>query len=234
MVFLRLLVDPTFLFSFGVFLVPAVIAPSTNAAIRYLTMPIVLGAFGFLAAVLYFTHFLTGHCVNLTARDQRLANWFLCNGVFFNSFLDVFAGQFQLMGLMSEQYLIVDPRYKLGLHNYAGQAVFMTSLAELFFQAPLCIATYWGYHHNAPWRCVTELAASILHLSGIWWMYIPEALTGFPHVVADKNFEFTFNHVLYYWFGYWCCGLLWTVLPVWIIWKTARETADTFETVKSR
>jgi len=209
-------------------------ATSRNEVIEYLSNYVFLGSFGFLVVVQLFTHFLSGRCVKLSVQDRRIANWFLCNGVFFNLFLDVFAGQFHLMGIMSEQYVTLDPRYKFGLHHDGGQAVFMTSLVELLVQSPLCILTYWGYHHNASWRRVTELLASMWHLGGIWWMYLPEALRGFPYVEADKNFEFSFRFLMYYWFGYWFCGILWTIIPLWITWKTGKEISDAIEMVKSK
>uniref|UniRef100_A0A6B2LPM2 EXPERA domain-containing protein n=1 Tax=Arcella intermedia TaxID=1963864 RepID=A0A6B2LPM2_9EUKA len=140
--------------------------------------------------------------------------------------MDVFAGQFQWMGMMSQHYLKVDPRYIHGLSHVSGHSVFMTSMVELLLQTPLCIATYWGFHHQSPWRRVTQLAASILHLSGMWWMYYPEALAGFPHLEIDRNFEFTFDHILYYWFGYCFCCTLWTVVPVYMCYKAAKEISQ--------
>lgn len=83
---------------------------------------------------------------------KRVANWFLANGVYFNLFLDVVSGQFQMMGEMTVQYNVVEPRYALGPLSDAGASVFMTSMLELFFQSPLCLLTYWGYHRNASWR----------------------------------------------------------------------------------
>jgi hypothetical protein len=57
-----------------------------------------------------------------------------------------------MMGEMSSQYLIVEPRYKLGLYEAEGVSVFMTSMLELLVQSPLCLAVYYGYHRNRPWR----------------------------------------------------------------------------------
>lgn len=56
------------------------------------------------------------------------------------------------MGEMSRQYLIVEPRYSLGLFECEGVSVFMTSILELLFQSPLCLAVYWAYHRNRPYR----------------------------------------------------------------------------------
>lgn len=57
-----------------------------------------------------------------------------------------------MMGEMSKQYLIVEPRYALGLFHSEGVSVFMTSMLEILVQSPLCLAAYWAYHRNRPYR----------------------------------------------------------------------------------
>ena len=37
----------------------------------------------------------SGPCMELTRNDAWVASWYLANGFFFNSMMDVFAGQFQ-------------------------------------------------------------------------------------------------------------------------------------------
>jgi len=209
-----LIFDLTFWFTVAVILVPVVLVyPHQEKMFTYISLPSIWGSFVLLFVVLVFTH-LFGTTHTLSARQQRIANWFLCNGVFINIFLDVFAGQFQWSGLMTEQYNILEPRYVMGLYHDAGQVVFMTSMLELLLQAPLCLITYWGFYHNTGWKEATGIIASVLHFTGIWWMYVPEILRGFPHIPADRNFRFSFHDILYYWFGFWfCCGL-WTLVPI--------------------
>ncbi len=94
----------------------------------------------------------------------------------FQTCTDVFAGQFQLMGEMSKQYLNVEPRYLLGPIVVDGQGVFWTSMCELFFQSPLCLLCFYGYHTRAAWRRPAEIIVSVLHIAGVWWFYVPEGL----------------------------------------------------------
>eukprot|EP01126_Amoeba_proteus_P006940 TRINITY_DN12459_c0_g2_i6.p1 TRINITY_DN12459_c0_g2~~TRINITY_DN12459_c0_g2_i6.p1 ORF type:complete len:231 (+),score=22.66 TRINITY_DN12459_c0_g2_i6:164-856(+) len=221
--------DPSIVFTTGVLLVPLIYVDDVKGGIGYLTQPSILLSFALLAIVLYLTHWTEGKNRVLSPRDQRVANWFLCNGVFFNLFLDVIAGQFQMMGEMSKQYLIVEPRYKHGLYEEAGVSVFMTSMCELFFQAPICLLVYWSYHRNKPYRRVLEIVVCILHVCGVWFFYVPEALRGFPHVKADYGFSFSFHMLLYYWFGFWFCGLLWVILPLTILCTAAKELSHIVE-----
>jgi len=208
-----LIFDITFWFTMAVIVLPAALVyPDEKKIVEYFSLPTIWGGFVYLFIVLIVTH-LCGNRVTLTSKEQRVANWFLMNGVFYNTFLDVFAGQFQMSGLLTTEYNIIEPRYKMGLYHDAGQVVFMTSMIELLIQAPLCIVTYWGYYHNASWRYVTGVIVSVLHFSGVWWMYIPEALRNFPHIPADRIFRFSFTDIVYYWFAFWFCGLLWTIIP---------------------
>jgi len=149
-----------------------------------------------------------------------MAYWFLMNGVFYNLFLDVVSGQFQLMDEMSRQYLKVEPRYELGPHNVHGQSVFWTSMCEIFFQSPLCLMVYFGYRRGKPWRRPVEIIASLLHVAGVWFFYVPEAFAGFDHLGGwPKTLKeaLTFERVVFFWFGFWFCGILWTVVPLMVI-----------------
>ena len=93
--------DPTALFTVAVLTLPAVLelAHNTNptaksgieSALRYLTWPMLWLSFAFCYAVLHVT--ASGPCVELNERDRRIAFWFLCNGVWYNLFLDVVSGQ---------------------------------------------------------------------------------------------------------------------------------------------
>lgn len=138
--------DPTFLFATGVMLVPLSKCDTVNESIDYVTQPSFIAPF-----ILFFLVRLivkaTAPKASLTSTENMIANWFLCNAVFFNLFLgissaslrfcsilDVVAGQFQSMGEMSVQYLKVEPRYQHGLHHDSGSVVFITSMMELFIQ----------------------------------------------------------------------------------------------------
>jgi len=221
-----LIFDITFWFTMAVMFLPcALVYPDTKRMMVYLYNPTFWGAYVYLFLVLLVTH-LFGKTKVLSGQQQRIANWFLCNGVFYNCFLDVFAGQFQIGGLMTEQYNKLEPRYLYGLTNDlpAGQTVFMTSMLELFIQGPLCLLTYWGFYHNASWRYVTGIIVSVLHICGTWYMYIPEILLNFPHVPADTKFRFSFDDIIYFWFGFCFCSLLWTIIPLTMIFKLSSQS----------
>lgn len=118
-----LLSDPTFLFATIVMLVPLSKCETSNQAVEYITQPTFITPFILFFVVRWLvqsTYRRRPGTQKLSQRDIRVANWFLCNGVFFNFFLDVVAGQFQSMGEMSVQYLKVEPRYQHGLHHDSG------------------------------------------------------------------------------------------------------------------
>lgn len=94
---------------------------------------------------------------------------------------------------MSDLYLFVDPRYKLGLNDDSGEVVFMVSMLELLFQAPACLAAYYAYRRGKAWAPLAQFVASLLHVVGVFFMYLPELLRGFPHLDADTNWTFSFQ-----------------------------------------
>ena len=44
--------------------------------------------------------------VELSSVDSMVASWYLCNGFFYNSMMDVFAGQFQSWQTMTHRYVM--------------------------------------------------------------------------------------------------------------------------------
>ena len=216
--------DPSILFTASVILVPLVYCPDLPAAIAYLTQPSLLASFVLVAAIIGATR--AGPCVALAPRESRLAFWFLANGVYFNLFLDVVAGQFQLMGEMSKQYNFVEPRYALGYLSDAGAPVFMTSMLELFCHSPLGVLTFVAYSRGWPQRHLAAFAVSMLHVIGVMYFYVPEVLNGFRHLggwPASLEEGLSFHRLLFFWFGFWFCGTLWVVIPLLIIRHTWGE-----------
>lgn len=171
-------VDPTVAFTAAVVLLPLVFVTDTASAIAYLTHPTMLAALAVTAALVLFA----GPGAALAPHERRLAYWFLCNGVFYNLFLDVVAGQAQSFGLMTAQYNRVEPRYALGYLSDAGVPVFMTSALEALFQAPLGVFAFVAIRRGWPQRHAAALALSILHAAGVWYFYVPEVLNGFAHL----------------------------------------------------
>jgi len=217
---LDLLFDPTFWFATLVMLVPLSKCDTTNQIVAYITQSTFISPFVLFFLAKLVVGWTKPKTVSLSSRDMRVANWFLCNAVFFNLFLDVIAGQFQSMGEMSVQYLKVEPRYLPGLYSDSGSVVFMTSMLELFFQSPLCFLAYYSYVHKKFYRTAVEIIVCVLHTTGVWYFYVPEVLRGYPHVLADHNFTFSQDHLLYYWFGFWIASSIWVFVPYFIA-KTA-------------
>ena len=74
--------------------------------------------------------------VELSGWEVWIASWYLINGFFFNSMMDVFAGQFQSWSGMTDFYNALEPRYaKVG--TYDGVTVQVSFIFFLF----LCILT---------------------------------------------------------------------------------------------
>jgi len=156
------------------------LAAGLSAAVKYLFSPVMLLSYLYLYMVVRVSH--AGETVKLSPRDKRVALWFLMNGIYYNLFLDVVSGQFQMNDLMTFQYNIVEPRYQYGPMDPRGQSVFWTSMCELFFQSPFCILAYYGYVRGKAWRRPLEIVIGCLHIAGVWWFYVPEAFAGFPHL----------------------------------------------------
>jgi hypothetical protein len=225
-VYAGLFSDPTVLFTAAVLCTPLLFVRTFSGALAYLLQPLLLASYALFAGVLWFT--ARGRCVPLSAGDLALARWALCNGVYYNLFLDVFAGQFQLLGEMTVQYNRVEPRYALGAGDPVGAPVFFTSMMELLFQAPLGLLTFCLVHRGAPGRHTAALVLSVLHAAGVWYFYVPEALNGFknlggwPKTAAEAV---SFERLLFFWFGFWFCGLLWTTVAVIVGARAARAIA---------
>jgi hypothetical protein len=220
--------DPTVLFTFLVMIIPSIFCPDLISVIRYLTTPMLVLALIFMFLVLKVT--AQGKCVELNDRDRRVAFWFLMNGVFYNLFLDVVSGQFQMMDEMSRQYLKVDPRYAIGHLKVEGQSVFWTSMCEIFFQSPFCLLCFYGYHRNRPWRRPLEIIVSILQVAGVWWFYLPEAFSGFQQLGGHPPNKFggifSMHNLLFHWFGFWFMGTLWVTVGISITWTAFWDLAE--------
>ena len=219
--------DPTVIFTALVLLLPILLSPSPAAGLSYFFHPLLLLSYALLAALLWLAR--SRPCAPLSPSELRLARWCLCNGLYFNLFLDVFAGQFQALGEMTVQYNRVEPRYALGPLSDAGAAVFMTSMLELCAQAPLGICAFLLLHRGSPWRHTAVLLLSALHLCGVWYFYIPEILNGFAHLggwpqsVAEA---LSLHRIIFFWFGFWFCGMgVWVIVPSLYGYSAAREIA---------
>ena len=87
------------------------------------------------------------------------------------------------------------------------------SLVELFLAGPLCLAVYLAYYTGSNYRRPLEIVTAVCQLYGAIVFAGSEILNGLPHVNPDWNLDFTFDHVLYFWFAFVFCELLWIVVP---------------------
>mmetsp|Transcript_70727 Transcript_70727/g.166789 ORF Transcript_70727/g.166789 Transcript_70727/m.166789 type:complete len:113 (+) Transcript_70727:388-726(+) len=110
----------------------------------------------------------------------------------------------------------------------------MVSMMELFFQAPLCVLTFYAYHRQCSWRRVLEIVVGVLHVAGVWFMYAPVPFKGFSHLPFAQDPFLSFNKVFYVHFGFWFCGALWTFIPLHIAYTAASEIAEHTKPISKR
>ena len=115
--------------------------------------------------------------------DAWIASWYLCNGFFFNSMMDVFAGLLQAWPTMTGRYNELEPRYALA-GTCAGVTVVLTSWQELLVQAPCGLALFYAYWRGAPWQLPLEIVFNSWSVAGVLYFYGSEPALGFPHVHA--------------------------------------------------
>ena len=227
--FSRMLVDPTVYFCWFCLLSPVFLICKLEwgATIKYLTTPYLWVSFLYLFFVLWYTHFHNGKTRILSPSEHRIANWFLCNGVYFTLFLDVFSGQFQRMDAMTTAYNKVECRYLHGLEDDAGITVFMTSMMELLFQSPLCLLCYYAVHHRRPYRHAAIVVVCALQAAGCWYYYVGELLGDFRHCGGwpkDLAEALTFERLFFFWFSFFVLGLgVWIIVPYRIAKRSWKE-----------
>lgn len=153
----------------------------------------------------------------LSTRESYIASWYLVNGFFFNSMMDVFAGQFQTWTTMSARYLELEPRY--AMRGYVGVVVLLTSLQELLVQTPCGLLLFFAYWRGASWRLGVEVVFNVCSVGGVWYFYVSEAMLGFPYVHApfrdgrmDLSTAFTFEMLYKFWLGFVIFPGLWAMM----------------------
>lgn len=163
-----------------------------------------------------------GRLKKLSKADAFAASWYLCNGFFFNSMMDVFAGQFQSWAIMTERYNELEPRYALAA-SYDGVTVFLTSWQEILIQCPCGLALFYAYWRGKGWRYPLEIVFNCWSVAGVWYFYVSEPVLGFPHVhspfkVVGGKWEvlteemFTFETIYKFWIGFVIFPGLWAIV----------------------
>mmetsp|Transcript_11568 Transcript_11568/g.42309 ORF Transcript_11568/g.42309 Transcript_11568/m.42309 type:complete len:245 (-) Transcript_11568:287-1021(-) len=214
--------DPTVLFIAGCVATPAVLSP--EKAREHFTDPFLLGALALtILTILVGTALRRG---DLSPRDRRVATWYLLNGSIIHILMDGLVGTHGLEGLcgprgfaevlplMDAQYRKLDGRFNMSFGDHRGSCVYLVSLVELFVAGPLCLAVYVAYVSHSPYRRPLEIVTAVSQLYGAVVFAGSEILNGLPNVHPDWDLEFSFDHVLYFWFAFVFCELLWVVVPL--------------------
>ena len=174
---------------------------------------------------------------SLSYADASKASWYFCNGFFFNSMMDVFAGQLQSWPVMSERYVQLEPRYGMA-DTYDGVTVILTSLQEICIQAPLGLVLFYACWRNKDWRAPVEIVFNMWSVAGVLYFYGSEFILKFPHVHSpyDENKVFQwgkafddFDTVYKFWIGFVILPGLWVVAGVWLAIQAVQEIAATTE-----
>ena len=203
---------------------------STNMMLSYLfSWPVLV--FSSIGLATIFATFRDGSTTKLEPADRLAASWYFCCGFFFNSMMDVCAGQLQAWPMMSERYKQLEPRY-LMTNEYAGMPVLVTSLQEIFIQAPLGLLLFFGYYRNRSWTKPLEIVFNMWCVAGVLYYYGSEPLLNFPIVHApasDWNNAFTFETLYLFWFGFVIMPCLFAAVGVILTVKAVRHISAALE-----
>ena len=140
----------------------------------------------------------------LQTSEKLAASWYFCCGFFFNSMMDVFAGQLQAWPMMSERYKQLEPRYTMA-GKYEGITVLITSIQELLIQTPCGLVLFYGYWNRKSWTKPIEIVFNMWCIAGVAYYYGSEPLLNFPIVhspAADGSNYFAFETLYLFWFGF--------------------------------
>eukprot|EP01060_Flectonema_neradi_P002445 TRINITY_DN114_c6_g1_i2.p1 TRINITY_DN114_c6_g1~~TRINITY_DN114_c6_g1_i2.p1 ORF type:complete len:258 (+),score=28.72 TRINITY_DN114_c6_g1_i2:42-815(+) len=208
-------------------------ADTTNAdRIEMITCPYVFGPVLLTIAVYVISH-VCGKRVTLSDKDSVKAGWYLFNGTIIMMLMDGFAGGLQAVPLLSPQYLKVDARYvclfflpltpcttrkhrhlffKKNRYADKDSSAVMIAYIEIFMQTPACLITYLCYCWNHPLKYPMEIVTCTLHFMGTVAFAGPVILSDFEHVYVDRNFEFTPDHLVFFWFAF-GINTMWIIVP---------------------
>jgi len=205
---------------------PTITATPLNPIHQLTAWPVLLW-FAICGGVIHYTFHDKDKLDFLMPLEITIASWYLINGFFFNSMMDVFAGQFQSWSGMTEYYNALEPRYaKVG--TYDGVTVQLTSWQELLIQTPCGLLLFYGYWTRQSWRYPLELIFNCWSVAGVWYFYLSEPLLNFPHVHApfddqgrfDSTQAWTFETLWKFWIGFVIFPGLWTVVGVALMYRS--------------
>ncbi|MES1913771.1 MAG: hypothetical protein MHM6MM_005930 [Cercozoa sp. M6MM] len=221
---LSILVDPTVWFCIFCLIVPpgmAYLNGRPEEVIPFFLDRVPLSLLILLIATVLITH--SGKTVKLSKADQMTARWYLLNGVLIHIGMDGLVGTLHQWKLFDEQYKIMDRRFIV-----EHSVPWTIGLIEITHHAPLALLTYYGYWHGKKWARLMEIVTCCFHYAGALFFVIPELKDGAINIPFDWNLDFTFHHVLYFWF---CFGanFIWMFLPAGLAWRAGKRVVEDLE-----
>ena len=189
--------------------------------------PYVLLFFGTAVAVAYSAWPTTP----LPKFDRWAAEWYFWNAWLYHMVMDGASGTFRLVPVVVQQYDILDLRFP-GRHVVP----WVIGATELFVMGPMCLLTLWAILKRHNLRFPLELITSTLQITGMIVFVLSEVYEGQHSIPAldpvgtDTGLVFKFNlyHLVYYWFGFWFCNLVWGVFPYYRIMRAVDECQRVF------
>eukprot|EP01096_Ripella_sp_DP13-Kostka_P006319 TRINITY_DN2265_c0_g1_i1.p1 TRINITY_DN2265_c0_g1~~TRINITY_DN2265_c0_g1_i1.p1 ORF type:complete len:257 (-),score=145.04 TRINITY_DN2265_c0_g1_i1:39-758(-) len=205
---LKVLIDPTVLFVVGCLSVAPALEYVRNPAgfekelTEYLLDPALIAG----VVALFFGILIGGFWTKKTSVHSAL--WFLFNGAIIHITMDGLTGGYHFLKLLDNHYTKLDQRFRDD-----ETTSWLITQVELFIMAPLCLLTYRAIVKASSWKYPFIILTSTFQLIGAIFFFFSEVVSGFKNVPIDRNLEFTFDHILYFWFGY-GANLIWIVIPV--------------------
>ncbi|GKY90385.1 hypothetical protein MPSEU_000012500 [Mayamaea pseudoterrestris] len=187
----------------------------------------VVAFFSLACAVFYLSKPLTP----LPVYDQWTAEWYFWNAWLYHMVMDGASGSFRLVPVVVQQYDILDQRFPK--HHVVP---WLIGSMELFLMAPLCLLTLWAIQKRHVLRFPLELVTSTFQMAGMIVFVGAEVYEGQFNIPAldpvgtkdGLDFKFNMYHLVYYWFGFWFCNLVWGVIPYFRIMRAVNECRFAF------
>lgn len=185
--------------------------------------------------------------VTLSNRQSMIARWYLLNGLIIHFLLDGTSGVWQWWTIMGNEYLKLDKRFEEPLSGIGIMATMATQM-ELIVMFPLCMIAYYAYRCHVlnfngktavypPWVYVLEVMVACFQLCGTWFYNGTEVVhiilrTGVESVPVDWKLEFTLDYIVYFWFAFVFCPIIWVIVPIWMIKRASQDLTNAQMTYK--
>lgn len=163
---------------------------------------------------------------HLPVYDRWTVEWYWWNAWLYHAVMDGSAGSLRLVPVVVHQYDVLDLRFP---HRHV--VPYLIGLVELLVMYPLCLATVYAILARSSYRFPLELLVSTLQVMGMIIFVGSEVYEGQVNIPAldpvgngsKLSLKFNLYHLMYYWFGFWFCNLLWGVVPYYRIHRAVAE-----------